>query len=428
MRIGAAMQDITPPAGLRLSGFAARTEPATGAHDRLSARALVVDDTALVVVDVLGIDADTSARIRQRCCLPTARVVVAALHTHGGPDAMPGRIGIDVDAPFLAALEAGCVAAVDAASDARREGYLMCGQGAAPGVARNRRHAGGTVDEQVPVLRFHASVDDSVIAMLIDYACHPVVLGADNRLYTADYPHFIRASVERAHPGCVALFATGAAADANSGHSAQDSLTLAAAPTRTFAQAARIGERVARVALDAPLQRSRSTSVGIADAEVELSLARREPAPLAVQVAAWRATRDGADATVRTLLDHWIRWAEEVALPDSSMGPIAGPVCRVSLLRWGDAALACLPGEIFAATAHELRARLDEPACIVVGYADDNPGYLPPAAEFAHGGYEVDEAHRYYRLGATFADDSVDRLLDRLHLLAAAGPDARQRH
>ena len=31
---GVAVVDITPPAGLVMAGFGARTEPATGAHDR----------------------------------------------------------------------------------------------------------------------------------------------------------------------------------------------------------------------------------------------------------------------------------------------------------------------------------------------------------------------------------------------------------
>jgi len=411
-----------------MSGFAARTDPAIGTHDRLSARALVVGDTALVVVDVLGIDAACSERIRTRCCLPASNVVVAALHTHGAPDAMPGRIGVDVDADFLAGLETACVAAIERARSARRDCHLDCGRGQAIGIARNRRHADGTTDDAVPVLRFQAIDDGAVIAVLVGYACHPVVLGADNLHYTADYPHTVRETLERAYPGSIALFVTGAAGDANSGHSARDSLDLAAVPTRTFAEAARIGEIVARSALRAPLSRSRSQRVTITDAQVPLALRRREPVPLAGLVGEWRQRRRRAGHATRALLGHWIRWAEEIALPDEQTGTVAGPTCRTARLRWGDAALVCLPGEIFAATAHQLRQRLREPHAIVVGYADDNPGYLVPAAEFAHGGYELDEAHRYYRLGATFADDSVERLLTSLQPPVETGPDARPRH
>ena len=60
---GAASVDITPPPRLMMCGYAARTQRATGTHDPLTARALVIGDTAIVVADVLGVDAATSARI-----------------------------------------------------------------------------------------------------------------------------------------------------------------------------------------------------------------------------------------------------------------------------------------------------------------------------------------------------------------------------
>ena len=63
---GAAIVDITPPPGLMMCGYAARTEPATGTHDPLTARALVIGDTAIVVADVLGVHEDSCARIRAR--------------------------------------------------------------------------------------------------------------------------------------------------------------------------------------------------------------------------------------------------------------------------------------------------------------------------------------------------------------------------
>lgn len=430
MRAGACAVDVTPGPGLTLSGFAARTAPAVGTHDPLTARAVAVDDTALAVCDVLGLDAATTSHIRERCVLPAERVVVAALHTHGAPEVMPGRIGVDVSAAFLSAVEDGCVRAIDGAVARRRPCALERGSGAPPDIARNRRRAGGQVDGALPVLRLVDVRDRAVIATVVGYACHPVVLGADNLRYTADYPHAVREALERAQPGSVALFVTGAAADANSGHAARDSLSLEGAPGRTFEEALRIGERIARHALDASLSPSRLERVDVAVERVRLALARREPAPLSALVDRWRTGRERAGTGERALLDRWIDWAQEIALPDEaappSVGPVgpavAGPVCRTALLRWGDATLVALPGEIFAATACELRARLADPDLIVVGYADDNPGYLPPPDELPRGGYEVDEAHRYYRQPATFAPDSVERLLASVDRLAAAVP------
>jgi len=88
--------------------------------------------------------------------------------------------------------------------------------------------------------------------------------------------------------------------------------------------------------------------------------------------------------------------------------PIAA---RVTVLDWGGVPVVALPGEIFAETALSIRAALgrDRPA-FVIGFADDNPGYIPPASEFRFGGYEVDEAHRYYGLPMSFAPGSAEAL------------------
>ena len=62
----------------------------TGDHDALTVRALVVDETAVVTVDVIGIDANLSARARARAYLPDQAITITATHTHGGPVSMPG--------------------------------------------------------------------------------------------------------------------------------------------------------------------------------------------------------------------------------------------------------------------------------------------------------------------------------------------------
>src|SRR3569833_1415081 len=149
---GAAVVDITPPPGLMMCGYAARTEPALGAHDALTARALVVGDTALVVADVLGFHEDSCARIRERSGFGD-RLVVVATHTHGGPLPMPGRGGGDADPGFLRRLEDGCVAAGRLAAGRRQPARQLAGNAANPGIAFYRRTEGGPIDPTVPVLR-----------------------------------------------------------------------------------------------------------------------------------------------------------------------------------------------------------------------------------------------------------------------------------
>jgi hypothetical protein len=74
--------------------------------------------------------------------------------------------------------------------------------------------------------------------------------------------------------------------------------------------------------------------------------------------------------------------------------------------------IVALPGEPFAAAAHQIRAHAGPgDTVLVAGYSDGCPGYLPPAEEFAHGGYEVVEAHRYYGLAGPFAEGGSERLV-----------------
>ncbi len=404
IRAGAAIVDITPTPGVPMSGFAARTLPAEGVHDGLTVRAVVIGETAIVVADVIGIDAAMSARIRKRCALPAENIVVAALHTHGGPVSMAGRLSVAADLAYLERLEDACVAAIDKAVSLRRPARITVGQGSDPGVARNRRHPGGPVDTCLPVLRI-CGEDGGMIAVVTAYACHPVVLGADNRHWTADYPHFVRQALEEAYPGGVALFMTGCVGDANTGHSAHASITLSASQDRTFDTAGQVGRRIAEAALHAEEQPV-SDRANARNGTVALGFERRETETAAALEQRWRTEALTAEPAQRALLSYWADWAKTIApvVPE----PIAA---RVTVLDWGGVPVVALPGEIFAETALSIRAALghDRPA-FVIGFADDNPGYIPPASEFRFGGYEVDEAHRYYGLPMSFAPGSAEAL------------------
>lgn len=404
MLAGAASIDITPSPGLSMAGFAARTEPAIGVHDPLTARALVIGDTAIVIADVIGFHETMARRIRERSGLNPDRVIVAATHTHGGPVSMEGRLGRRADPGFLLQLEEGCVLALHQAQRAAKPAQLLAGSGRDPGVAKNRRHAEGLLDRATPLLRVMG--EDGPIALLASYACHPVVLGADNRLMSADYPGFVRKNLESEFPGAIALFLTGCTGDANTGHTAKASLTLRADGGRTFKAAEGYGSRIAEALLAAPAA-PLGDRVAAATTEVVLDLSRRETEPLSELARQWQADLVGSDPVRATLLRYWIDWAERFA--DVEPGTWTG---RVTAFDWGGMPIIGLPGEIFAETGLTVRAACGDRPAFVISYAEGNPGYIPPASEFSFGGYEVDEAHRFIGMPAGFAPGSAERLAD----------------
>nr|WP_238345007.1 alkaline ceramidase [Actinopolymorpha cephalotaxi] len=355
-----------------MSGFLARTSAATGTHDPLTVRAVTVDGTAVVTVDACGLHEDTCQRVRERLRVgDLTEVVVAATHTHGGPAVVPGRLGGPVDPGHLRLLEDACVDAVRTAVRGARPSRLRFGTGADPGVASNRRRPEGPTDPALPVLVWTDEAG-ATVAVVTAYACHPVVLGADNTLWTADYPGVVRRQLELAHPGAVAVFLTGCCGDTNTGHSAYAS-TLQAADSRTYAACERAGTAIAQAVLDT---RTRAVEGPVGARSAEVGVERL----------------DGSTWTA-----------------------------RVSVLDWSGVRLVALPGEPFAATALALRAAAPEPL-LVFGYADGCPGYFPTREEYAFGGYEVEEAHVYYGARAAFAPGSAERLgAEALRLLGLSG-------
>ncbi len=409
LRAGAAVVDVTPARGLAMEGFVARSEPANGTHDPLTVRALAVGDSVLATVDAIGLPAPLSARVRAAAPVPAAGVVLHATHTHGGPAVLPGQMSAEPDSDWMSRLEAAIGAAIARACAGRVPATLSFALAGDPDVARNRRHAGGPVDRTLPVLQVDRA-DGAPLAVLVNYACHPVALGADNRLWTADFPHFVRAEIEAA-TGAAALFVTGCAGDLNTGHSAAASLALAASEARSYAAAERHGRRIARAALAAAPSRI-GTGVDVREAWIDLPLARTETEPPEALARRWATEADATDDPVRArLLGIWARWAKNVAPRDLRPTRV-----RVSSLDWGGLRLIGVPGEIFAATALGIRADLAGPA-ILAGFCESSPGYIPPREEFEHGGYEVEEAHRYYGLPAAFAPGAAEAIRDAVHAL-----------
>jgi hypothetical protein len=385
-----------------MAGFAARTEVAKGDHDALTVRALVVDDTAVVTVDVIGIDANLSARARARASLPDQAITITATHTHGGPVSMAGRLSAKADHAFILSLEDAVVKAVDLAIVNQKPARLLGGIGVEPGFASNRRRLDGPVDTGIPILRFE-SVEGSTIAILVSYACHPVVLGADNLSWTGDYPHFVRKKLETTFPGAIAIFATGCAGDVNTGHSAAASLSLLATPERSFAKAKEIGFGIANSVIDARLT-DVSGNVGHSEVFADICFEQREQEAPDILAKSWRlAAKDTSSLEV-----IWANWAEK------HMGRDLSPLkARITALKWGSVGIIALPGEIFAETALEIREKLaQKDPLFILAYADDNPGYIPPESDYLRGGYEIDEAHRFYGLGATIAPKTAEHLAE----------------
>lgn len=416
--VGAAVQPLDIPSPVAMSGFAACTAPSRGQHDPLDERALALDQVVLITLDVCALEESTCAAIAQHV-RPDApeQVIVTATHTHSGLCSTPHRL-TRCDARTERLLLDAAVAAGTAARAARRPCSVRYREARRVDVARNRRHPDAAVDPPVQAVRFLAEGGDgrkgAVIATLLTYPCHPVVLDANNLLLSGDYVHPLRARIESEHPGSVALFATGCAGDLNTGHRAEHSFSLQGSSARSFAEAERVGTRIAEAALAGhPVPGGSGGSSGfevaLISSAVSLPITRASAEEIAADSAAWTRELTAADPGRAALLGRWLEWA--AAVPEG-----AEWTGRVSAFRADGVIVVALPGEPFLTVAERISQQVTEEIgarCLVLGYADGCPGYFPTAQEYRHGGYEVEDAHRYYGMPGPFAEGVAEMLIDR---------------
>ncbi len=433
--LGTARVVITPPAGGELSGFIARTAPMAGTHDQLHARALVWagdqtlhDAVALVTLDLVDLNRETVEAIRAvvtaQVGIPPERVGVICTHTHGGPATLAGRWLGNPDPDYLAVLPRLAGGAVAQAARQMEQVVPLYGVGHEATVGRNRRIAGGPIDPAVPVVRFQR-LDGSVAALLVSYACHPVTLGPDNLLATADYPGYVMRTLEAIYPGALAVFATGCCGQINTGHTSLDGVLGRGQHWRSYREAERLGRLVAGAALQAsegaaheavvqPIKLAAAPlTVGAATTEVPLPLlpvlADEDLARLQEE---WQAKRQelietaGAAGAIAQYT-VWLEWAEAARagrLPTTIHG-------EVQLLSIGAIDLVLLPGEIFVEYGLAIKERCAGRSVITIAYTNGTPGYIPHRSAYPAGGYEVTEAFRYYGYPSCFAPEAGEALV-----------------
>jgi len=235
---GVARVEITPSAMLPMYGYPNRTCPvAEGTHDALHAKALVLaagkDRMAIVTLDIgtFG-SAALQRRVAEELGIPV--LLVSSSHTHSGPQfARENQEETPVTAAqrrYRADLEQKIFGIVRQASQSLFPAKLGLGRGSIQlgynrlvlredGRARaefsNLAHVPyGPVDPEFVVLQVE---DDAghVRAVLVHYACHPVVMQGWNCLYSADWPGVMQSRVEAAIPGAQCMFVQGGAGDIN---------------------------------------------------------------------------------------------------------------------------------------------------------------------------------------------------------------------
>lgn len=407
LHAAAAQVDLQPVAGARLTGFATRLDPSVGSHDPLMGKALLLDDgstrLASLALDLIGLSVADAAELRRLVAeavdMPAGNVLVSCTHTHSGPSSMPFRGDLaQVDRAWLTQVLQSIAGAAAALPARLRPARLAHAIVPVPNLGYNRQDGASPIDERLLVARVTADDDDrQVIATILNYATHPVVLGERNLMFCGDYPGCATRLVEQAAGG-VAMFVLGAAGDVDPvvyrdrGRQAgtfavaeEMGRQLAAAADRAIAAAPRrsdvritIAERHVAVPLDAPPSRE-----AVADLKAQL-LARRGPAH------AIPSSSEGKWAMFELAwVDDLERAVARNAVPRELQVELTG-------VRIGELHAVTCPFEIYSQIGLDIRQQLAPRPVIIAGYTNGLIGYVPTDRAKQQGGYGPAASHRFF--------------------------------
>jgi neutral ceramidase len=469
LKAGVARIDITPPVGFRMQGAMRRIEPSVGIESRLLATALVLADEKTKVVifdcDLIGFDLPLANEIRQtvgkRVGAHPAHVIVGCTHTHNGPCTARGVLGgvhdVEGKTEDIAALDAyisnlvGQLAGLASVADGQLQPARVGGGCGEAAVAINReelsadgrilvgRNPEGITDHSVEVLR----IDDlkgKPIAVITNYAAHPVVMGYHTYLLSADYPGVVRRIVEGA-TGATCLFLTGAAGNqaalsflqSDWGEQERMGGQIAGAAVRAFFeietrphevirefdtslsnialyhkefregpthQTFKVASRQVSVPLQ-PLPTLERAKTNLAEANATLEKLKLERAP---------TTKTYPASLVK-------RWAEGV------LQKVKAGVKQESLsfeivgVRIDDCLLVAMPGEPFVEIGLGVKKRSKALHTVFAGYCNGVLAYWPSAETVKKGGMAVEASVKTYNISAPPVAEAVDTLVEAFSLL-----------
>jgi neutral ceramidase len=413
--IGVATEDITPPVGIRLSGYAGRPFGNIGVLEPLRTDALYLSSggtqAVIVTLDVIGLSGRDDTTLRQRIgealqISPDA-IIIACSHTHSGPATQWIRATGQKEVGWTREVLDRAVRVAHAAQTAAQTiGSASVGE-APCFAAMNRRTPDpvggpsedgstdtGPMDPACHVLRFFGH-DGKPVAALFQYSMHPVSLTRENRYLSPDWVGAAREGMETAWH-CPALFLPGCCGDIN------PRVQKAFVPPHSDEEKRRIhcrnlGEKVAEAAITAaqtetPLSFPLEIGFGAAPAALPLQpLVSAEVLDKTEQDAREALRKRDTPLPTRQLSQGMLSWVS--ACRRRKEGSEFLP-SRVSALRIGSVTLIALPGEIFTEIGQQIREKI--PNAWPIGYANGNPGYLFPDSVQEENGYETEIAFRLY--------------------------------
>jgi len=385
-------------------------------HDELYVRAMVVCDGAIAMAvvscDVLGFFRKTALAAKSLAAresgVPAGNILLAATHTHSAP-ALIVVASEFMGGPWFEEFCRGVAEAVRTARASLEPAELEYAKGQCDLSANRRVKTEDGIgfgqdfakprDPELILVEATAS-DGRVLGRVVNYACHPVVLGKGNTLISADYPGVISRTLEQQGPA-PCLFLNGTCGDIDPSLHGSHWVNKHLDDLHVFGRA--LADKCQDL-LNGPSTTIEPCNVGMASKVLRLPLAPAPDGPVAEvdfrsettverRLSVELGDIDAARRRIARARDKHRNWrlcAESFV--DARYGIVAEDrhvVTEIQFATIGHLAFCALPGEVLVGIGLAVKnsAGTTRP-CIIATCANDYIGYLPEVETFREGGFE----------------------------------------
>ena len=202
MKIGCAIESITPATPVYLAGFGV-TRRAEEVHDDLFAKVVLMEGAdgyyGVISFDLLCVDHLLLERLKtgmEQTGFNSDRFLITCTHTHSGPcgtmDTGGGLAkGLDFvmglkDMALIEGIVEKTLKALKEAADNCKDTRIRVARGILSGVGKNRNNKDLKGDEDLFLAELEQ--EDGKRILLMNFACHPTVLSHENLSVSADFP------------------------------------------------------------------------------------------------------------------------------------------------------------------------------------------------------------------------------------------------
>ena len=365
--VGAAKVNITPTIPIPMSGYGSRKNAFKGVHDSLYVTATIFKHESrkyvLITADLIGFSHffynETVQEIEQKTGIKKEYILLAATHTHGGPQNMAyGDEASPEVEKYVKALQQNIVSAVIQAIEKLQPAMIGMGKGTcnmninrrarfADGKIGLGRNPSGPCDHDVSVVRID-DLNRNPIAIFVNWACHGTVTGPTNYLINGDWPAATARYVEKIFGDNVIVPVTaGASADINPIYGPNDRFR------DIDAMGMLMGEEVERVV---------NAIETYPNGEVEALVLTKY-------------------ANGKKPLESWF--------PNQKLESDDNVQINLAALKVGNVVFAGVSGELMTEIGMRLKTESPYKNIVIITHCNGNSGYLCTNLSYPEGGYEV---------------------------------------